>query len=325
MRPFFYVSVCACALVSPGCIVPELRKDNEQLRHNLVELNTNQVMDNLIRASHGLPIIQIDYTCSAQITIDQTAMGMENDAVTNMTTVMAAAAKAVIVMRTVMSTVTGTLTAYHQNQVSMQGSPVLTSDGVYNAYLAYLGMEGSLRVSCDCPPRDTVHLCRKCKKTYYWIPIEFKDQFYDLAMIATTQRDRILYEQDPYVLVNLKELVGRRGKAFLVKTDRTLVTGQNARVELLPGMFADVEADKQDPLVTLYVGNLQGNNQWVITPLGPSKVDLTNMLPMQVKLRGTEPPMMTTKELLNRIQFSVPQALFIDLPAAKSLAATTTK
>ena len=45
-----------------GCRTEQLRYDQDQMRQAVLDLYTNQIMDNLIRAYCGMPMVQIDYT-----------------------------------------------------------------------------------------------------------------------------------------------------------------------------------------------------------------------------------------------------------------------
>ena len=57
-----------------GCRSTQLAQDQDQFRARLLDLYTNQIMDNLVRADQGLPIIQVDYT-KITGTITQNGMG----------------------------------------------------------------------------------------------------------------------------------------------------------------------------------------------------------------------------------------------------------
>ena len=44
-----------------GCASAELGRDQDNLRTTLLDLYTDQLMENLVRAYNGMPIIQMDY------------------------------------------------------------------------------------------------------------------------------------------------------------------------------------------------------------------------------------------------------------------------
>src|SRR5438046_1026750 len=70
------------ALIS-GCAVYDLHRDQDQMRQALLDLYTDQIMDNLIRASNGMPIVQLDYSnATGTITCKQNASFGEDQTVT---------------------------------------------------------------------------------------------------------------------------------------------------------------------------------------------------------------------------------------------------
>jgi hypothetical protein len=192
-----------------GCAVHELRSDQERIRATLVELNTNQVLDNLVRASKGLPIIQIDYTnASASVTLEETANISDAVTTTNATGLMstiakvgAAATTSFAVTAATLNTLIPSMTALHTNQIGISGTPVLTSNELYDAYLAYLGEPGRLQVTACPPAPGEAHLCKRYHKCYYWVPVHAKEAFYELATVVTAQRDRMLRPPDDYVVI----------------------------------------------------------------------------------------------------------------------------
>ena len=78
MRRFLLV-FCVCSVAAPGCAVHEMYKDQDQIRTALLDLYTNQIIDNLVRASKGMPIIQLDYTnAQAMITVKETGSASDS-------------------------------------------------------------------------------------------------------------------------------------------------------------------------------------------------------------------------------------------------------
>src|SRR6516164_8089761 len=61
-RRYFAVGAAALCLCGPGCRSAQLRHDQDCMRTALLDLYTNQIMDNLIRAYNGYPIVQLDYS-----------------------------------------------------------------------------------------------------------------------------------------------------------------------------------------------------------------------------------------------------------------------
>src|SRR5579871_3409820 len=115
-----------------GCAVWQARRDQDRIRSALLDLYTEQIMDNLVRASKGLPIIQLDYTnAQGMITAQGTAGFSDTNTVTHpaVTTFMAS------------------LGLQNTNQVTLSATPVTTINEVYDAYVEFLTLPGSLIVT----------------------------------------------------------------------------------------------------------------------------------------------------------------------------------
>jgi hypothetical protein len=116
----------------------------------------------------------------------------------------AAVATSFAVTATSFNTLLGTTTGYHTNQIAITGTPVLTSNELYDAYLAYLGVPERLLMTATPPPPGAAHVCKRYDKCYYWVPVQFKKDYYDLATLVTAQRDRMLLSPaDEYYVVTL--------------------------------------------------------------------------------------------------------------------------
>src|SRR5262249_56683326 len=99
-----------CGLLTSGCAVHALHKDQDQIRCALLDLYTNQVLDNLVRAANGMPIIQLDYTqAQGTITIRNTVGGSDSQAVTA-GNVLALPATSLSLTPTIVTSLTGSRT-----------------------------------------------------------------------------------------------------------------------------------------------------------------------------------------------------------------------
>jgi hypothetical protein len=229
---------CLTASASSGCAVQQLKADQDKIRTALLDLYTDQIMDNLIRLSKGWPIIQLDYTnATALVTVaDTTSLSdsvastasrvttgsltgtLTNGQTTGITQTMSATPSTVTAATTaltgvlasawsavsthgVLNTVTGGATHSNSNQVAITAMPVTQDNSVYDAYLYFLSLkdkEGNigLRITCEPPEDGTAIICRKVGKTYYWIPISFKEQFILLSLATTAQRGKVVVFDD---------------------------------------------------------------------------------------------------------------------------------
>jgi hypothetical protein len=182
--------------VVSGCRAHQLLHDQDQFRQTLMNLYTNQIMDNLIRASQGLPIIQVDYTAVTGTITQEAAAGIGGSQTFDATRQFAIPPVAHTLTRRLSQAFNYTANAKQTNQMGVEAKPLLGDAKVYNAYLNFvftrsdtgeLVPTGKLIQSCDPPPPGAAHVIRRVDKTYYWIPIEFKYNFLELAMITTSR------------------------------------------------------------------------------------------------------------------------------------------
>ncbi len=196
-----------CIACSAGCASLEAERDHDKMRTALLDLYTNQIMDNLIRAKNGMPIIQIDYTnVSANVTVKETSGISDGVTTTDINAATRSAAPALMATATTMNALTAALGFDHTNQIGLVATPVTTSDAVYDAYNEFLG-NGGLRVSCGPPPKGAAHLCRRCGAAYYWVPIEYQREFLRLALVTTAQRAPLASPLDAFYSVNIVQVL----------------------------------------------------------------------------------------------------------------------
>lgn len=323
MHRALIISIC-CLSSLTGCAVNQLRRDQDKIRVALLDLYTNQIIDNLIRASNGMPIIQIDYTnATGTITAKQTASFSDVQAATK-SSVLALPAATASLTRTIVTTISGGLGAEHTNQVAVTGTPVTTSNEVYDAYLEFLSYPDSLVVSCDPPPPGAAHICKECGGMFYWVPVEYRKEFFRLSLLTTAQRGKALSTPDDFYTVTLQKVTNEED-------------GQFDTVKLLT-----VELDKKIPTdvgtIKLTFDNTEV--QYDIKPYEPEDgsspseanqvvlvLDLTRSkdastvaafeehLPMtgEVYLLHHQPKPPTTEELLQRVNFQLQQIQFNQL------------
>jgi len=228
-----------------GCAVHELHKDQDLIRTTLLDLYTNQIMDNLVRAANGMPIIQLDYNqAQANVTIKNTVGGTESQAVTA-SNVLALPAASLMATRTIMTTLMGNLSNENTNQVAVSAQPVITSNEVYDAYLEYLTLPGSLMVSHDPPPPGAAHLCKKCDGRYFWVPVFRRSDFFKLALLTTAQRGKTLLPPDVFFSVTVQSIEEER-QAHSSETKYLILRLDKAIPNDAGTLLFDVDANKAD-------------------------------------------------------------------------------
>ena len=222
-------------------------------------------MDNLIGAYNKMPIIQMDYTnATATVTAKEAYTLGDMLAPAHINAVTAAAAGMLVITNTTLNTFTGGTSLDHTNQVAVLATPVTTTDAVYDAYEAFLAIDGSLRVSCQPPPADAVHLCKRCGEMYYWVPVEYKREFLRLALATTAQRGAAAAPPDAFYSTNFIQVVNRE----FVSGDVSAGTAN---------YFLSLKMDKKIPIDSGYAdvsSNSKGSPQGGPSPGGnPGKAD----------------------------------------------------
>jgi hypothetical protein len=175
-----------------GCRSQQLAHDQDHIREAVMDLQTNQIMDNLIRARKGLPILQLDYLHMTG-TVTDTGSATAGDSYTS---VRATAAK------TLTNVFSFNATGSQVNQLTITAEPVTTAPEVYNAYLEFLKDPNHL-VETRCPPPPNAAVIVRCcaadccgvcppkrnqPRVYYSVPRIYKDDFFKLALYTVALR-----------------------------------------------------------------------------------------------------------------------------------------
>jgi hypothetical protein len=319
------IALCATAL--SGCAVHEVHKDHDLIRKTLLDLYTNQVMDNLVRCANGMPIIQLDYNnASATVTITNNIGGSDSQAVTS-SNVLALPAATASLTRTILTTLMGNASSSNGNQVAVTATPVTTSNEVYDAYLEYLTQPGSLMVSCDPPPAGQAHLCKKYDGKYFWVPMSYRYSFFRLSLLTTAQRGKALLAPDPYYTValnyeaKLPSPLGADNVFIVLKTDRPIPNDSGSLVLIDPQSAGGApKATDKFPFLP-YVGpagEQPSSTSYVTLSIVASEADkviqrVKDSPTGHIYLDHNQPKAPTTDDLLNRVNFQLQQIQFNQL------------
>jgi hypothetical protein len=186
------VVVIAVILACLGCRAQQLARDQNHIREAVMDLHTNQIMDNLIRARHGLPILQLDYIHMTG-TVTDTGSASTGNIYTDARTA---------AVRTLTDAFNINASGSKVNQLTITAEPVTTAPEVYNAYLEFLKEPGHL-VESPCPPPPNCALIVRCcaadscsvcppkwhqPRVYYSVPLMYKDDFFKLSMYTVSLR-----------------------------------------------------------------------------------------------------------------------------------------
>jgi hypothetical protein len=315
---------CGILLVMTGCAANDLRRDQDQIRGALLDLYTNQIIDNLIRASNGMPIIQIDYTnATGNVTAKETASFSDMQADTK-TRMLALPAGALSFTRVLATTISGGFGAEHTNQIAVTGTPVTTANEVYDAYLEFLNLDGSLVSSCNPPPPGAAQISKKCGDRYYWVPIEYRREFFKLSLLTTAQRGKSLTAPADFYTVSLKRLIKNEQGQFAnvqfltIEIDQKIpndtgtirLTFDKEQVDYDVKIYEAPDhstPSKTDTIVVVF----DTTRSKMINKVG----DFTKLLPLSgnVTLEHHQPKPPTTDDLLERANFQLQQIQFNQL------------
>jgi len=157
------------------------------VRQALLEMYTDQVMDNLIRAKTGLPFVQLAYTNVQVQDVDSVMGNMQNtytaasDRASNPANVITG------VVRHFTNALQLTGNAKRDRTMSLRADPVTDHNDIYELYLSF-ALNSEHFACTDKKPGCAVHVIRKCGKKYYWVPVEAAAAFQELCLKTTFMR-----------------------------------------------------------------------------------------------------------------------------------------
>jgi hypothetical protein len=241
-----------------GCRATELAYDQDHIRSAVMELQTNQIMDNLIRYRNGLPILQLDYlhmtgtvtdTASGTLSGSQTVAGTKS--LTGPTTALAFS-------RVLTNVFNWNVLGMKVNQLTVTAEPVNTVPTVYQAYVSYMENEKNLFEAPEPPPPGSFVVSRSyaacggavCRHWmhhpayYYWVPIEAKEDFLRLAIEAVAIRGQPMPASSNYDSITIIEFLDPLPEDkddFRVhfRIDKTLPNGEGYMIATLQGSKID--------------------------------------------------------------------------------------
>ena len=185
MRRFQWgVTSALLALSMGGCLARQVSDDGQNLRSAILDLYTDQAMDNLIRAYENRPFVQLAYSQLSVLDEDKLTGSTSNEAdfTRSKTTDLTKAA--------VMQFLKGMSFAgkfslggngERDRTLSFHADPVTDQNFVYEAYLAFAKNPAFFQCS-ECKPCGTFRICRRCGNRWYWVPPEAGGEFAHLVL-----------------------------------------------------------------------------------------------------------------------------------------------
>jgi hypothetical protein len=171
------------AMVSGGCLGRQFARDGASVQEAVADVYTNQAIENLIRARNNLPFVQLKFSgINVSDTDDLTVSGSVKQTLETARDLFLATG-----MRTLTNEYDGTGTGDRKRTMALNADPVTDQNDVYACYLAF-ARDSNLLVCSDERPLYPVHILRKWRKKYYWIPCEAGPAFMDLVLKSALMR-----------------------------------------------------------------------------------------------------------------------------------------
>ncbi len=150
-----------------GCRAQQLQQDQDAIRTSVMDMYTNQIMDNLVRAHNGFPFVQMQYeSITGTIGHDGSVGAGMADFGSRLMNI--------------------SLGGSQRNVLTVTANPVTDNDAVYLAYLDFVRpREENFYCTCDPPPCGDAHISVCCDEMYYWVPADKKHQFLRLALATS--------------------------------------------------------------------------------------------------------------------------------------------
>ena len=180
VRHAYLVFVLFGAAFGGGCLGRQFARDGASMQEAVADIYTDQAMENLIRARNNLPFVQLKFSgINVNDTDDISFSGSVKQTVETARDLFTATA-----MRTLTNEYDATATDDRKRVMALNADPVTDQNDVYARYMAFVS-EPDLLMCSDTPPGCPVHILRKWRKKYYWIPCEAGPAFLDLVLKTT--------------------------------------------------------------------------------------------------------------------------------------------
>jgi hypothetical protein len=169
-------------VVMSGCLGSQVAKDGSSFRQALLDMYSDQAINNLICARTNQPFVQLAYHDLNVTDLKMVSLGISDEIdPTHTQTVATATGVLVNSMRTVVNTLGWSASLECDRTFNVKADPVADSPTIYVYYRAFAQDTGLLRQSETEPCLD-VYLKRKCRGVWYWIPTEASGLFLQLVL-----------------------------------------------------------------------------------------------------------------------------------------------
>lgn len=179
------ISLLFIALLSfAGCLAHQVAKDGNGLRQVLIDLYTDQAMDNLIRAHENRPFVQLAYTSLDVHDVNKctaTAGSNELDFAHGKSKDLTKAIPAISLSRSFMGKFLLGGTDESDRTISFHADPITDRNYVYEKYLAFAS-NPQLFSASGSKPCCPVCISRKWDDKWFWVPCSAASEFQKLIL-----------------------------------------------------------------------------------------------------------------------------------------------
>jgi hypothetical protein len=151
------------------------------VRLALLEMYTDQAMDNLIRAHCGMPFVQMAYSDLLVQNYDSLTASASDVASREGVRNTGPLGQLVSLARTFSNQFTVIGSGRLDKTISFKANPITDRNDIYALYLAFAN-DPSLFCQTDKEPPCPVHIMKKCNGKYWWVPQDAGASFQQLVL-----------------------------------------------------------------------------------------------------------------------------------------------
>ncbi len=178
----------ACIPFNSGCQSAQVAHDGKGLRQALLDIYTDQAMDNLIRAHNGQAFVQLAYRDLLVQDVDSLSASIQDGLTTTNTRNKGVGGVLTSAVHTVTNVATfGAFTGKRDKTMSFHADIITDKNDIYETYLSF-ATNSQLFVVSDVKPPCPVHIMRECGGKYYFVPVEAGGVFQQLLLKTTFMR-----------------------------------------------------------------------------------------------------------------------------------------
>lgn len=182
------LTLAALTIASSGCFLHQVANDGINFRQSLLDMYTDQIMDNLIRASQNRPFAQLSYRNLIVTDFQMSKCSISDEAdPTNSHTLAATTGALLTSMHSFTDKVVFGVNMERDRTMEFTSDPVTGKNDVYEYYLAFASDPTLFRVSKQ-EPGCGFQIKKKSGDQWYWVPADAGGVFLQLALKTTFMR-----------------------------------------------------------------------------------------------------------------------------------------